>query len=398
MFTDFNQLLTGMGAWMTTFGLKIGLVLLLALILLKVIRLSIDRAFLKIEHHHREETFVHMKNLKQFLYNATGGILLLVALLLSLNIAGFPITSESVLETPIGRWIFTRGLKILVVITLAFLSSKAGDLMLSYGFARLEKTKDGEMIKRTHTLKSVILNALNVLFFCIAGLMILDTLEIDVKPILATAGVLGVAVGFGSQQLIRDIINGFFILLDDQIRVGDVVEIAGKSGLVENVNLRITTLRDIAGNVHYVRNGDITVVTNMTKEWSRYVFEIGVAYRENVDEVIAVLRQVDVDLRQDPKFGPDILEPLEILGLDKFADSAVIIKAFIKTKPICQWMIGREFNRRMKVRFDELGIEIPFPHVTLYMGQDKQGGSPPVNVHVSERALKKPTQSVEVAG
>jgi small conductance mechanosensitive channel len=339
-----------------------------------------------------------MKNLKQFLYNATGVILLLVALLLSLNIAGVPITSESVLQTPVGRWIFSRGLKILVVITLAFLSSKAGDLMLAYGFARLEKTKDGEMIKRTHTLKSVILNALNVLFFCIAGLMILDTLEIDIKPILATAGVLGVAVGFGSQQLIRDIINGFFILLDDQIRVGDVVEIAGKAGLVENVNLRITTLRDLAGNVHYVRNGDITVVTNMTKEWSRYVFEIGVAYRENVDEVIAVLRQVDADLRQDPKFGPDILEPLEILGLDKFADSAVIIKAFIKTKPICQWTIGREFNRRMKVRFDELGIEIPFPHVTLYMGQDKQGGSPPVNVHLSERALKKPTPSVEVAG
>jgi len=394
MFTDLNQLLTGIGAWMTTFGLKIGLVLLLALILLKVIRLSIDRAFLKLEHHHREETFVHMKNLKQFLYNATGVILLLVALLLSLNIAGVPITSDSLLVTPIGRWIFTRGLKILVVITLAILSSKAGDLMLSYGFARLEKTKDGEMIKRTHTLKSVILNALNVLFFCIAGLMILDTLEIDVKPILATAGVLGVAVGFGSQQLIRDIINGFFILLDDQIRVGDVVEIAGKSGLVETVNLRITTLRDLAGNVHYVRNGDITVVTNMTKEWSRYVFEIGVAYRENVDEVIAVLRQVDADLRQDPKFGPDILEPLEILGLDKFADSAVIIKAFIKTKPICQWSIGREFNRRMKVRFDELGIEIPFPHVTLYMGQDKQGGSPPVNVHLSERALKKPTPSI----
>ena len=381
---DFNQMLIRMGEWMTNSGLKIGLVLLVALILFKIARLLIDRTFSRLEQQHNEVTLIHTGKLKQLLYRALATILLLAAVLLSLDIAGVPVHSEALLQTPVARWIFTRGLKILVVVTLAFIASKGGDLLLAYGFAHLGKTDDSEMRKRTHTLTSVIRNALNVLFICIAGLMILDTLEIDVKPILATAGVLGVAVGFGAQQLVRDIINGFFILLDDQIRVGDVVEIAGKSGLVENVNLRITTLRDLAGNVHYVRNGDITVVTNMTKEWSRYVFEISVAYRENVDEVIAVLRQVDDDLRQDPMFGKDILEPLEILGLDKFADSAVIIKALIKTKPICQWSIGREFNRRMKIRFDALGIEIPFPHVTLYMGQDKKGGSPPVHVTVSD--------------
>ncbi len=381
---DFNQMLIRMGEWMTTSGLKIGLVLLVALILFKIARLLIDRTFSRLEQQHNEVTLIHTGKLKQLLYRALATILLLAAVLLSLDIAGVRVLSEALLQTPVARWILTCGLKILVVVTLAFIASKGGDLMLAYGFAHLGKTDDSEMRKRTHTLTSVIRNALNVLFICIAGLMILDTLELDVKPILATAGVLGVAVGFGAQQLVRDIINGFFILLDDQIRVGDVVEIAGKSGLVENVNLRITTLRDLAGNVHYVRNGDITVVTNMTKEWSRYVFEISVAYRENVDEVIAVLRQVDDDLRQDPTFGKDILEPLEILGLDKFADSAVIIKALIKTKPICQWSIGREFNRRMKIRFDALGIEIPFPHVTLYMGQDKKGGSPPVHVTVSE--------------
>ena len=384
MSLDFNQMLIRMGEWMTTSGLKIGLVLLVALILFKIARLLIDRTFLRLEQQHKEVTFIHMGKTKQLIYKVIAAILFIAAFLISLDIAGVPIHSEALLQTPAARWIFTRGLKILVVVTLAFIASKGGDLLLAYGFAHLGKTDDSEMKKRTHTLTSVIRNALNVLFICIAGLMILDTLEIDVKPILATAGVLGVAVGFGAQQLVRDIINGFFILLDDQIRVGDVVEIAGKSGLVENVNLRITTLRDLAGNVHYVRNGDITVVTNMTKEWSRYVFEISVAYRENVDEVIAVLRQVDDDLRQDPLFGKDILEPLEILGLDKFADSAVIIKALIKTKPICQWSIGREFNRRMKIRFDALGIEIPFPHVTLYMGQDKKGGSPPVHVTVSD--------------
>lgn len=373
MSLDLNQMLIGMGAWMTTSGLKIGLVLLGALVLFKLTRLLIDRTFMRLEQAHKGQPLVHAGKLKQSLYKAVATLLLLLALLLSVNISGVRISGEALLQTPVGAWLVTRGLKIVLVVSLAFLGSKAADLMLAFGFSRLGKHDDGEMRKRTHTLKSVIRNALNVLIICIAALMILDALALDVKPILATAGVLGVAVGFGAQQLVRDIINGFFILLDDQIRVGDVVDIAGKGGLVENVNLRITTLRDLAGNVHYVRNGDITVVTNMTKEYSRYVFDIGVAYRENVDEVIAVLRLIDADLRGDPIFGKDILEPLEILGLDKFADSSVIIKARIKTKPICQWSIGREFNRRMKIKFDELGIEIPFPHVTLYMGQDKKG-------------------------
>jgi small conductance mechanosensitive channel len=196
--------------------------------------------------------------------------------------------------------------------------------------------------------------------------------------------VLGVAVGFGAQQLVRDIINGFFILLDDQIRVGDVVDIAGKSGLVETVNLRMTTLRDAGGNVHFVRNGEITVVTNMTKEFSRYVFDIGVAYRENVDEVIRVIQLVDEDMRRDPVFQQDILEPIEVLGLDKFADSAVIIKARTKTRPLRQWAVGREFNRRLKMKFDEMGIEIPFPHMTLYAGVGKDGTAPSLNVNLTK--------------
>ena len=143
------------------------------------------------------------------------------------------------------------------------------------------------------------------------------------------------------------------------------------------MNLRLTKLRDLAGNVHYVRNGEITVVTNMTKDYSRYVFDVGIAYRENVDEVIAVLKQIDEEMRQDAVYGADILEPLVVLGLDRFDDSAVVVRVRTKTKPIRQWAVGREFNRRMKERFDELGIEIPFPHVTLYMGQGKDGSAPP---------------------
>ncbi len=380
MSVDFNQMLQDIGQWMATSGLRIALVLLAALVLIKLARLLLDRAFARLASQGGESARAHANTLKQVLHNAIAGILLFVAVVLSLNSVGMRVSGTSLLETAAGRWIFTRGLKILVVLAIAFFGAKSAGMLLDFGFGRLDKNSDGEMKKRSHTLKSVTQNVVNVSLLCIAGIMILDALEIDVKPILATAGVLGVAVGFGAQQLVRDIINGFFILLDDQIRVGDVVEIAGKSGLVENVNLRITTLRDLSGNVHYVRNGDITVVTNMTKEWSRYVFEVGVAYREDVDEVISVLKQIDADLRGDPKFGKDILEPLEILGLDKFADSAVIIKALIKTKPICQWAVGREFNRRMKKTFDERGIEIPFPHLTLYMGQDKKGEAPPLNV------------------
>ncbi len=218
----------------------------------------------------------------------------------------------------------------------------------------------------------------------VAVLMVLKELGVDIGPVLAAAGVVGIAVGFGAQQLVKDIINGFFILLDDQIRVGDVVQIADKGGLVENVNLRMITLRDLAGNVHFVRNGEITVVTNMTKEYSRYVFDIGVAYRENVDEVIEVIKLVDETLRNDMAYKYDILEPIEILGLDKFGDSAIIIKARTKTKPIRQWAVGREFNRRLKMKFDELNIEIPFPHTTLYMGQDKDGSAPPMNLLIKQ--------------
>jgi small conductance mechanosensitive channel len=214
----------------------------------------------------------------------------------------------------------------------------------------------------------------------VATVMILEQFGIDIGPIIAAAGIVGLAVGFGAQHLVQDIISGFFILLEDQIRVGDVVEINGKSGLVERVSLRMTVLRDLAGNVHFIRNGLINVVTNMTKEYSYYVFDIGVAYREDIDEVVAVLKQIGEDLRNDVAFKDAILAPLEILGLDRFADSAIMIKARIKTKPIEQWRIGREFNLRLKKKFDELNIEIPFPHITMYMGRDKGGQMPPLSI------------------
>jgi small conductance mechanosensitive channel len=196
--------------------------------------------------------------------------------------------------------------------------------------------------------------------------------------LLAAAGLGGLAIGFGAQNLVKDLISGFFILLENSVRVGDVVEVAGVSGVVEEIELRTIKLRDLSGNLHVVPNGVIDKVKNMTKDYSYYVFNLGVAYREDMDEVMAVLKEIAAELQEDPAFGTDILAPLEMLGVDQFADSAVIIKCRIKTEPIKQWRIGREMNRRIKKTFDAKGIEIPFPHQTIYWGEPKQGMPPPL--------------------
>jgi small conductance mechanosensitive channel len=281
----------------------------------------------------------------------------------------------------VKNWFFTAGIKIILiaVITLIVMrvirviSSRLSDLFL-------RKREDEESKKRAKTLSSVIRNLLNVAVLIIALMTVLGQLGVEIGPILAAAGIVGLAIGFAGQSLVKDFINGFFILLWDQIRVGDVVEVSGRGGLVEKINLKMTVLRDLAGNVHFVPNSNIDVVMNMTKDYSRYVFDIGVAYREDVDEVIEVLKEIDTELQNDPDFKEDILEPLEIFGLNKFDDSAIVIKARITTKPIKQWRIGREFNRRLKKKFDEKDIEIPFPHRTIYVGQDKKGEAAPMRI------------------
>lgn len=281
----------------------------------------------------------------------------------------------------LGTWAITSGAKILLVVIVMVVTSRVLHVAVNRAIGKFAGQNDREHQKHADTLRSIVNSLVSVAVFAIGLVIVLGQLGIAIGPILAAAGVLGLAVGFGAQNLVQDVIGGFFILLENQIRVGDVVEVAGKGGLVEKVGLRTVILRDLAGNVHFIRNGKIDVVTNMTKEYSRYVFDIGVAYREDVDEVIAIIREVDEDLRSDAAFADSILEPIEILGLDRFADSAVIVRARTKTKPIEQWAVGREFNRRLKRAFDDRKIEIPFPHRTLYMGQEKDGSAPVLRVH-----------------
>ena len=283
-----------------------------------------------------------------------------------------------------SEWIISHGLTILLIVIFMLVGIKVVRVLTNRFWGHFLKNKDTEFLKRGETLGSITRYILIIGIIALATVMIMDELGISIGPILATAGVMGLAVGFGAQHLVQDVISGFFILLEDQIRVGDVVKIAGQSGIVEKITLRMIILRDLAGNVHFVRNGNIDVVTNMTKEYSRYVFDIGVAYREDIDEVIEVIREVDEELRNDPEYSDDILEPIEILGLDEFGNSAIVIKARTKTKPIKQWRVGRAFNRLLKIRFDERNIEIPFPHITLYMGEDKKGTAPALNVNMEQ--------------
>ncbi len=223
--------------------------------------------------------------------------------------------------------------------------------------------------KRVKTLIGLLLTICLTLVWVIAVVMSLDQIGLDITPILASAGIVGLAVGFGAQNLVRDVIHGFFIILENQVQVGDVAVVNGTGGLVEAISFRTITLRDLSGTVHIFPNGTVATLSNMTKDWSYYLLDIGVAYKEDTDRVSAVMKEVGKELHEDPEIGPNILEPIEILGVDQFGDSAVVIKARLKTLPIKQWMVGREYRRRLKKAFDEKGIEIPFPHRTLYMGE-----------------------------
>jgi small conductance mechanosensitive channel len=235
---------------------------------------------------------------------------------------------------------------------------------------------DRESAKRAETLGRVFRYLASVVVSLIAVMLVLAEVGVSVAPILGAAGVVGLAIGFGAQSLVKDFFTGFFILLENQIRQGDVVKLGDHAGMVEVVTLRYVQLRDYDGNVHYVPNGHISTVINMTRGYSNAVMDIGVAYRENVDEVMAVMRQVAVELQKDPAFQLKILAELEIAGVESLADSAVVIRCRFRTRPLEQWGVKREYLRRVKAAFDAHGIEIPYPHMTVYAGQDRQGKAP----------------------
>ena len=228
----------------------------------------------------------------------------------------------------------------------------------------------GASRKRAETLTGILKTILVTAIWTIVVILSLSQVGLDITPILAGAGILGLAVGFGAQNLVRDVITGFFLVLEDQLRVGDVAEINGKGGLVETITFRTVSLRDMSNTLHVFSNGAITTLSNLTHTWSAYVIDVGVAYKEDTDRVVELMREVAEELRNEPAFARRMLEPIEIFGVDGFGDSAVVIKARLKTVPIEQWNVGREYRRRLKRAFDAKGIEMPFPHRALYMGEE----------------------------
>jgi small-conductance mechanosensitive channel len=212
---------------------------------------------------------------------------------------------------------------------------------------------------RAATLTSVLRTLALVSLWSVVAVICLSQLGFDVRPILAGAGIVGLAVGFGAQYLVRDVIAGFFLVMEDQVRVGDVAVVNGTGGLVETVTFRAIVLRDVAGTVHTFPNGSVTTLANMTRGWSGYVVDVEIGFKEDPDRVIAVMRRVDEELRGDPAHGPLILEPIEIFGVDSFKETSVVIKARLKTLPIQQWTVGREYRRRLMLAFGAEGIEAP---------------------------------------
>lgn len=279
------------------------------------------------------------------------------------------------LRSDLGRRLLASAGRIILVAAAALLAAKVVQNLSGRYIGAVDEAGQAVHSNRTRTLVSMARNVALTLLGAVSIVEILSELGVNTNALLAGAGVVGLAVGFGSQRLVQDLITGLFILLGDTVRVGDAVDLGGKAGSVEAMSMRTITLRDYNGDVHTIPYSSIEVVTNMTKEFSFAVFDVAVAYGEDADRVMDVLRELDVQLRREWPYRRLMLEPLEIAGVDQFRESSVLIKARSKVRPGEQWKVGREFNRRLKRRFDELGIERPFPQRTIHIeGGHKLGG------------------------
>jgi small conductance mechanosensitive channel len=246
-----------------------------------------------------------------------------------------------------------------------------------------------EVMKRSETLSSVFVGAAVSLIYVSALFMVLTEIGVPIGPVLGGFGIAGIAVGFGAQYLVRDLIAGVFILAENQYRTGDVVTLSGISGLVESINLRRTVVRDLDGQVHVIPNGEITVASNKTKYWSRVNLDVGVAYKEDVDRVIKVLNEIGDEIAADPYYGLMLITPPQVLRLNALDDSAVTFKMLGDCKPMKQWEIMGEMRRRIKIRLDAEGIEIPFPHQTIYWGD----AQPPFRAEAAADLLRPDTET-----
>ncbi|MGB4291586.1 MAG: mechanosensitive ion channel family protein [Bacteroidales bacterium] len=273
-------------------------------------------------------------------------------------------------------WLLSHGIKIVLIAVAAWILNRIISRIIDRA-VRIAVVRDETMTveaerQREDTLIRIFTGAISIVIIIIAVLMILKEAGLDIGPMLAGAGIVGLAVGFGGQYLIRDIITGLFIILENQYRIGDVININDKSGVVEDISLRKTTLRDINGTVHHIPHGEIKIVSNQSKDFARVNIDIGIAYNSNLEKVIQVVNQTGEELARDPYFKELIINPPKFLRVNEFADSAIIIKILGDTKPLKQWEVAGELRKRLKIAFDREGIEIPFPQRVIHQADEKK--------------------------
>src|SRR5687767_13197078 len=341
--------------------LALSLALVAAYIIADVVARVVESMLRAIIPDERERHFVERPGrlIRLFLF-------LIIAAALSfpaLSIAGYS-TSFASDRDALTRWLLDHGLRIAVIAVAAYMAIRIGSAA-ARRFEREMSTGTGldviERTKRAQTLGRLVQKALTIVVSIVAGLMVLVELDVDIMPALTGAGIAGLAIGFGAQTLVRDVISGFFIILEDQVRVGDSAVVNGQGGLVEEVNLRTIVLRDEQGTVHVFPNGEIKTLANMSKDFAYYVITVGVAYDDDPDRVAEAMMEAGASLMADPEFQPHILAPLEIYGVDAFENDRMTVKGRIKTVPQKQWLIGRELRKRIARLFRDRGIDIPIP-------------------------------------
>jgi small-conductance mechanosensitive channel len=319
--------------------------------------------------------------------NATVKAVRRVTFVLSLLVLSFPALDLAGVDLRVGlhpeeltQWLTQNGARIILLILLAFAANRFAASVIRNAEREIGPGDDLEHVerrKRLQTVAATLQRFFSILIWTAASLMVLRELDVDITPVLTGAGIVGLAVGFGAQTLVKDIISGLFLIAEDQVRLGDAAEINGIGGSVEQINLRTIVLRDLEGTLHYIANGEIRTLANKSKDFSYYVIDIGVGYNDDTDRIVEAVRDVARELMQDPVYASSILEPLEVLGVDAFKASEVTLRFRLKTLPMKQWEVGRELRRRIKIAFDAKGIRIPGPQMTIRLQPDAKLGSGP---------------------
>ncbi len=335
-------------------------------------------------------------------------IAIIGGIILALGVAAVAVTFYDVDLGPtfaaIGDWFLKHGIRIFAIILVGWFIYKIIGMIMPifirrYVTQKSKRRTKGYINQRARTLGRVVTQAVGLFLATIAFFMILSELEVDITPLLAGAGVAGIAIGFAAQNSIRDFIGGFVIMMEDHYNVGDVVKVADITGEVEELGLRRTVLRDLKGILHVVPNGEIRVSSNYTRSISRAFFEVGVAYKENLDRVMGLVKSTWEEMAKDPEWKDKIVsETPWLLRVEEFGDSGIIIRAVGDTRPMQQWTVLGELRRRIKIVFDNEGVEIPWPHIKLYYGEEKKKAGPPQPIKPPKPTRPRPRSRAPKTG